>query len=57
MKNPIFTFNYKGGLGWFRIFGYGLKIKDTTKYDLLYSERNGYSKAITIGRWRISCLP
>lgn len=44
------------GLGWFRIFGIGLHWKDTTKHRLYFSERNGYSKAVNIGRYRISIL-
>ena len=51
------AFYYQDSFGWFRLFGRGLKWKDTTKYELLFSERNGYNKAITIGRWRISYLP
>lgn len=41
---------------WFRLFGIGLKWKDITIHDLLFSERNGYSKALNIGIWRISLL-
>jgi len=47
---------YEDGTGWFRIFGKGLKWKDTTKHKLLFSERNGYSKALNIRKWRIGFL-
>lgn len=45
---------YDDGIGWFRFFGRGLAIKDVTRYPLLFSQRYGYDKAITIGKWRIS---
>jgi len=46
----------KNGLGWFRIFGYGLKWKNIKHRPLLFSERHGYTKGITIMNWRISTL-
>lgn len=52
----IFCYHYHDLFLWFRIFGYGLKIKDTTKHMLLFSERNGYSKGIQIGKWRVGVL-
>jgi len=50
------SFYYKNGFGWLRLFGLGLKWKDPTIYPLLFSERNGYTKGINIGKWRISIL-
>lgn len=47
---------YKNRFGWFRLFGSGLKIKDTTYHPLLFSERNGYTKGIKIGSWYIGIL-
>lgn len=47
---------YEDGLGWFRILGVGLHWKDVTRHPLLFSQRNGYKKAITIGNWRIEYL-
>ncbi len=44
------------GLGWVRIFGFGLKWKDTRRHPLLFSERDGSQRCITIGHWRISLL-
>lgn len=57
----LFGFNwwccyYYNQQGWFRIFGRGLKWKNTEKYGLLFSERNGFWKGISIGKWRISRL-
>lgn len=45
------------GLMWFRWFGNGrgYKIKDSTKHDLLFSERNGY-RGFMIGKWYIGKL-
>lgn len=28
-----------GGMGWFRVFGYGLHWKDTRRHPMLFSER------------------
>ena len=53
---PWWSFYYLNRFGWFRLFGIGLKWKDHTIHRLLFSERNGYSKAIIIGKWRISFL-
>lgn len=52
----IFSSYYHNRSGWFRIFGVGLKWKDTTVHALLFSERNGYSKGLQIGKWRIGFL-
>lgn len=51
-----FAYHYSKRFGWFRIFGVGLKFRDTSVYPLLFGERNGYSKALTIGKWRIGVL-
>jgi len=44
------------GIGWMRILGKGIHWKDTSKYSLYFSERNGYRKALNIGKWRLSLL-
>jgi len=53
----IWAHYYHKRFGWFRLFGRGLKWKDTTIHKLMFSERNGYSKGIDIGVWRISYVP
>jgi hypothetical protein len=53
---PLWSFYYLNRFGWFRLFGVGLKWKDITRHGLLFSQRYGYEKAITIGKWRISIL-
>ena len=44
------------GRGWFRLFGRGYMWKDTTKYDLLFTERVLHY-GTQIGKWRIRYLP
>ena len=44
------------GLWWFRIFGVGFSGQDITKHRLLFSQRYGYKKAITLGKWRFEYL-
>ena len=41
---------------WIRIFGYGIVCKDLRHHKLLFSERNGYAKQITIGNWHFKYL-
>ena len=53
----IWAMALSNGLGWMRIFGKGIHWKDTTKYILYFSERNGYRKVLNIGKWRLSLLP
>lgn len=44
--------SYKAdGIFWFRIFGKGLVIEDRNKIPALFSERNGYTKVLRIGKW------
>ncbi len=57
MLAQIWDFYYYNRLGWFRLFGRGLKWKDTSIHKLIFSERNGYSKGFQIGKWRIGYLP
>jgi hypothetical protein len=52
----ILSFHITEGAGWFRIFGFGLKWKDSNKYMLLFSERNGYTKIYKIGKYWIGFL-
>lgn len=52
----VWSFFYENRFGWFRLFGKGLKWKDTSTYQLWFSETNGYTKGVQIGKWRISLL-
>jgi len=56
--NLYFFYLYsKDGFIWFRFFGgYGLKIKDTTRHPLLFSERLGINDPLRIGKWAIGIL-
>lgn len=47
--------NYDGGF-WFRIYGIGLNVQDRNKHPELFSERNGYTKCLRIGKWSIRFL-
>lgn len=47
---------YDDRFGWFRLLGKGLKFKDVTVHNLIFSERNGYKKFIKIKNWIISYL-
>ena len=44
------------GFKWFRLFGIGLGFKDLTKFAMMFSERNGYTKHIILGKWLVRCL-
>lgn len=46
---------YDGGL-WFRIYGVGLRIQDRNKHPALFSERNGHTKVLRIGKWSIRVI-
>lgn len=52
----VWAFFYQNRFCWFRIFGYGLKIKDSNIHGLMFSERYGMWKGFSIGKWRISRL-
>lgn len=52
----ILSFYKKVGFGWIRLFGRGLLFKDTTKHQMMFSERNGYMKKIIVGNWLIRRL-
>jgi len=56
--NKLFTVYHVGdGSGWFRLFGAGIAWKDTTRWALSFSERNGYVKMIRLGKWMLRYLP
>ncbi len=55
-KRSVFSKYRRKGFWWFRIFGYGLHGKDITKNDLTFSERNGFSRHLKIGRWSFKWL-
>ncbi len=52
----VLSFYYSNRFGWVRIFGKGVKWKDVSVHRLLFSERYGYGKYISIGNWRIAFL-
>lgn len=48
---PVMAFYYRYGFGWVRLFKGGVKWKDTRRHNLLFSERQGISKYVKIGKW------
>lgn len=53
----IFCYStFTPGRFWFRLFGIGLVIADSTKHKMLFSMRNGLKKYLNIGKYRISYL-
>lgn len=47
------TFHRKGFamIGWIKLFGFGIHVKDKRKHPPLFSERYGYRKWYYIGRF------
>lgn len=46
----------KDGFFWFRLFGYGLYVKDTNKHPMIFSERYGLRKTAKIKSYIIGLL-
>ncbi|MCW1826494.1 hypothetical protein OLZ31_06470 [Enterobacter asburiae] len=46
---------YEGGF-WFRIFGYGLSVRNRDKFPSSFSVRNGYVKELRVGKYGIKIL-
>jgi hypothetical protein len=57
MKNKIMSYYIVCGFGWIRVFGIGIKWKDTTKHNLIFSERIGKKKYLKIGKYAFGYLP
>ena len=55
-ETNVWSYYYNNGYGWFRLFGKGLKWKNSLIHGLNFSERNGYSKVLKIGKWNIGFL-
>jgi len=57
LEMPIICWHYKkDAMLWFRIFGCGLCFRNLDKYPKNFSERNGYSKGLSIGKICITTL-
>lgn len=41
---------------WVRLFGVGFGVRRLTKFGLLFSEREGYTRYLKIGQWVIKPL-
>lgn len=53
----VISCHYDNSFFWIRIFKYGICIKDTNRHRLLFSDRNGSSKKLMIGKWCVKYLP
>lgn len=56
MKHRFIESHRRISQGWIRIFGYGFTWKDSYKQELLFSERNGYTKYLKLGKWIFKAL-
>lgn len=54
LNTAVLKFFIGSGYLWFRLFGYGIHIKDTRKNPLLYSDR--VNKRFYISKWQIKFL-
>ena len=52
----VFCYHREPGLTWFRVFGVGLVVKDTTRHSPTFSERMGLVRRVRLGRWTVSLL-
>jgi hypothetical protein len=52
----ILSYNNGGGIFWIRFFGIGFIVKNTNIVPLIFSERNGYTKSIKVGKFYIRYL-
>lgn len=52
----LFCVYWTTGLGWLRLFGFGLRWKDRRQHSLIFSERYGYQRGMEIGWLRLSYL-
>lgn len=53
----VWAHYYYKRFGWVRLFGVGLKFKDTSIHPLIFSEKYGKHKGIQISKWHIGWLP
>ncbi len=50
------TGGYEPGLGWVRLFDYGVAYKDSRMHRAYFSERNGYGGSVKVGPYYITPL-
>ena len=55
-KRPFFHGCAIQGSWWFRIWGYGIHCRRIADYRLLFSERLGYTKGLTVRGWYIKFI-
>lgn len=47
----LIRYHYEKGIFWIRILNMGIGIKDITTCPLTFSQRNGYTKGFSIGKY------
>lgn len=53
---PLLCGHRSDGLVWVRLFGFGVHMKDTTKWPLLFGERNRLRFGVAVGKYYIGFL-
>lgn len=53
----VICWHIEKSIGWIRLFGVGISWKNINIHPLLFSQRNGYQKTLTIKNWRIEYVP
>lgn len=56
VRLPFFYLYAEQRAGWFRLFGVGIGWKDTRRFRLSFSERNGYKRHLMVGYWSLAIL-
>lgn len=50
------SFSIEPGFGWARLFGKGVSWKDSSRHELLFSERHGHRRRLRYGTWGFGWL-
>lgn len=56
IESKYFMACWDKNFGWFRVFGRGIAWKNLAVHPLIFSERNGYTKHLKIGKWSFKYL-
>jgi hypothetical protein len=55
-QRSVFQVGIGEGYFWFRVFGLGLHVKDLGQHSLGFSERQGFTKQLTVFGYSIKAL-
>ena len=56
MTTKLVSWHFYDGGFWLRIAGAGISVVDKSKHPPLFSERNGYTKVLRVGKWGVEWL-